>query len=62
MPAKPPTAFARCGHYLGAEVNLRQRLAECGRLPLNSPEIGEYARHCISNELAEGDAAFTPRA
>jgi transcriptional regulator with XRE-family HTH domain len=49
-------------HYLGTEVDLRHRLAQCGQLPFNSPEISEYLRYCISNDLGAGDDAFTPRA
>ncbi|MFO1059259.1 MAG: helix-turn-helix transcriptional regulator [Dongiaceae bacterium] len=49
-------------HYLGAEVALRRRLAECGQLPLDSPELSVYLRHCITNELAPGEPTFSPRA
>ena len=48
-------------HYLGAEVGIRQRLAVCGQLPMESPEVSDYLRHCIENELAAGDPAFMPR-
>lgn len=49
-------------HYLGTEVRIRQRLAECGQLPIDSPEVSDYLRHCIVNELGPGDTAFMPRA
>jgi transcriptional regulator with XRE-family HTH domain len=49
-------------HYLGREVDLRHRLRQCGQLPLDSPEISEYLRYCISNDINEGDEAFMPRA
>jgi transcriptional regulator with XRE-family HTH domain len=49
-------------HYLGREVDLRHRVRQCGQLPFDSPEINEYLRYCISNELGDGDEAFMPRA
>ena len=49
-------------HYLGTEISIRRRLAQCGQIPLDSPELGFYLRHCIENDLTVGDPAFMPRA
>lgn len=49
-------------HYLGTEIRIRERLGQCGQLPLDSPELGTYLRHCVENDLTVGDPAFVPRA
>ena len=49
-------------HFLGTDIRIRERLAQCGQIPLDAPELGAYLRHCIQNDLGAGDPAFMPRA
>jgi transcriptional regulator with XRE-family HTH domain len=48
-----------CWQYLGKQIDLRQRIRECGQLPLTS--VGDYVRNCIQNDIAPQDEVFSPR-
>jgi len=50
-----------CWQYLGAEVDTRRRIAQCGQFPLDAPDISNYVRYCTRNDVNEGDPLFTPR-
>lgn len=46
--------------YLGDEIDLKATLKSCGAHEFESPEIGDYIRHCVSNNLQSNDIAFSP--
>lgn len=50
-----------CWQYLGKDVDLRKHIGACGQFPLDEASISPYIRHCIQNEFAGEDQAFSPR-
>lgn len=50
-----------CWQYLGKEIDLRQHIGMLGQLPSDDQSISPYIRHCIQNEFAGEEQAFSPR-
>lgn len=47
--------------FLGPNIDLRAALNAAGSFDLNAPEITDYIRQTVSNDLMESDFAFSPK-
>ncbi|MEM7224335.1 MAG: helix-turn-helix transcriptional regulator [Pseudomonadota bacterium] len=47
--------------FLGSEIDVRNALKGCGGYPPASPEISDYVRHCVENDLPDNVPAMMPK-